>query len=240
MRIGRIGSIAHLRLQQLSGPNWLKIADENGRRRLDKADDWVCNEIHHALQEGLSIIPLLLSNTSMPSPGALPERIAKLSRITAFELRGIRWETDLSTLFLRLVELGLNRLTNESVRYPKPKVTLKELTDSELEAALKGLSSEWTVSVTHIPGFEPNKRTELCHSFEFASFEDAIAFMGAAARRISEMDHHPRWENIWRTVLVRLSTWDIGHKPSVLDLELAGYLEQLRNTYPPAKSRKKQ
>ena len=75
--------------------------------------------------------------------------------------------------------------------------------------------------------------------FEFASFEDAIAFMGGAARRISEMDHHPRWENIWRTVSVWLTTWDIGQKPTELDLQLARYLEELRSTFPPPKVRKK-
>jgi hypothetical protein len=70
------------------GPSWLRIPDENGRRRLDKPDDWVCNEIRHALQRGLPIIPLLLSpppqtpsQTLMPSREALPEPIQNLSRM---------------------------------------------------------------------------------------------------------------------------------------------------------------
>jgi pterin-4a-carbinolamine dehydratase len=45
------------------------------------------------------------------------------------------------------------------------------------------------------------------------------------------VDHHPRWENIWRTVTVWLSTWDIGHKVSRLDLELAQYFEALWARY---------
>jgi pterin-4a-carbinolamine dehydratase len=218
------------------GPNWLRIADEYGRRRLDKVDDWVCNEIRHGLQAGLTIIPLLLSNTPRPPREALPKTIENLSNIETFELRDNRWENDLSTLFQTLVELGLKRVSAESVRYPMPRLSLNELTKPELDSALETLSG-WEVRPTDIPGSEPK---ELCRTFEFASFEDAIAFMGKAVRKISEMDHHPRWENIWRTVLVSLSTWDIGHKPSVLDLELARYFEELRSTFPPPKVRQKQ
>ena len=109
-------------------------------------------------------------------------------------------------------------------------LTIRELTEQELEA-VKTLS--WEIIETDLPGLEPKKRTELFRKFEFASFEDAMAFMGAAEQKISAIDHHPRWENIWRTVLVWLSTWDIGHKPSILDLELARYLEDLRTRFPP-------
>jgi pterin-4a-carbinolamine dehydratase len=57
-------------------------------------------------------------------------------------------------------------------------------------------------------------------------------FMHVASKHISEVQHHPRWENVWRTVVVWLSTWDIGHKPSRLDIELAQFLENLRRGYP--------
>ncbi len=67
--------------------------------------------------------------------------------------------------------------------------------------------------------------------FEFTSFEDAIAFMGAAVAEIARLDHHPRWANIWRSVSVWLNTWDIGHKPSVLDIEFAAFLNELRKNY---------
>ena len=93
------------------GPTWLRIADKAGRRRLDKSDDWVCNEIFHALQKELPLIPLLLSNEPMPSRETLPERIANLSLFQAFDIRDDRWETDLSALFERFAQLGLKRLS---------------------------------------------------------------------------------------------------------------------------------
>jgi hypothetical protein len=71
------------------GRNWLKIADDYGRRRLDRADDWVCNEIRYALQKRLPVLPLLLSKTQMPLREALPESIVNLYRMQAFELRDI-------------------------------------------------------------------------------------------------------------------------------------------------------
>ncbi len=54
-----------------------------------------------------------------------------------------------------------------------------------------------------------------------------------ATRHISKTDHHPRWENVWRTVSVWLSTWDIDHKLSHYDVDLAEYLENLYDLYKP-------
>jgi pterin-4a-carbinolamine dehydratase len=219
------------------GPSWLRIADEYGRRRLDREDDWVRTEILHALEHKLRVIPLLLSGTPLPNKDALPPSIAKLTAHQAFELRDDRWESDLTLLLSRLEELGLERIAPPAIRYPTPRVTLKELSAEELSAALERLSG-WRLVASDIPGNEPRKRSELFRVFEFASFEDAIAFMSAAVAEIVRLDHHPRWENIWRSVSVWLTTWDIGHKPSVLDIELAAFLNELRKGYAPPKAKR--
>ena len=49
--------------------------------------------------------------------------------------------------------------------------------------------------------------------------------MNKAVDPINEVQHHPRWENQWRTVIVYLSTWDIGLKISRLDVDLAKVLD---------------
>jgi pterin-4a-carbinolamine dehydratase len=67
--------------------------------------------------------------------------------------------------------------------------------------------------------------------YTFESFEDAIHFMNAASRFISKYDHHPEWTNIWRTLIVYLTTWDIGNKPSLLDVDVAAYLDELHKSY---------
>jgi pterin-4a-carbinolamine dehydratase len=48
---------------------------------------------------------------------------------------------------------------------------------------------------------------------------------------VTRLQHHPRWENTWRTVSIWLSTWDIGHKPSALDIELAEVIESVYKRY---------
>jgi pterin-4a-carbinolamine dehydratase len=109
-------------------------------------------------------------------------------------------------------------------------VNPKELTDEELDKALK-LAPAWSLVNSPVPGAEPKKRVELMRTYEFHSFEDAMHFMGEATAYISRMNHHPRWQNVWRSLTIWLSTWDIGHRPSRLDVELAGYLDSLFRNY---------
>ena len=94
------------------GPNWLRATDEHGRRRLDKADDWVRNEIAYALGEGVPIIPLIISKTPLPKREALPEPLEDLTLHQAFELRDERWESDLGLLLSELEGRGLVRGPN--------------------------------------------------------------------------------------------------------------------------------
>jgi pterin-4a-carbinolamine dehydratase len=216
------------------GPNWLRIADKHGRRRIDDENDWVRNEIVHALTTKINLMPLLLSGEPPLDEAALPPEMQKLSRYQAFELRDARWEDDLRSLLSRLEEFGLRKITERPVRYPTPRVTLKELSREEISSALEAWSG-WTIGDSDVPGREPLKRTEFRKAYEFRSFEDAMSFMTAATQHISAVGHHPRWENIWRTVTVWLTTWDIGYKPSKLDLELAIELDKLYKNYQPPK-----
>jgi pterin-4a-carbinolamine dehydratase len=213
------------------GPSWLYVTDEHRRRRIDREDDWVKNEVAYALNNKITIIPLVISKTSMPSKDALPPLLQNLVFHQAFELRDERWESDLAVFLTELDKQGLKRKSNRPIRYPKPQLTLNELSPEEIDKALKRMP-EWELRVSEIPGKEPMTRIEFQRNYEFASFEDAIRFIGDASKHVSEIDHHPRWENVWRTVTVGLTTWDIGSKPSRLDVELAQYLDTLFSTYP--------
>lgn len=211
-------------LMAVIGPQWLRITDEFGRRRIDREDDWVRNEIAHALGGRIRLVPVLLSRTPLPERDALPAPLQRIVQRQAFDLRDDRWEQDLTALIASLESLGFKRRSEKPIRYPKPLVTMAELSRDEIDDALKELAT-WHVVVSEIPGKEPLKRTELTRTYEFRSFENALRFMSDAVPHIERVEHHPRWENLWRTVTVWLSTWDIGHLPSRLDIDLARYLD---------------
>jgi hypothetical protein len=63
------------------GRNWLKAADQHGRRRLDIPNDWVRTEIAAALSRGLLVIPLLVEDAELPPPDALPGDLVRLPEL---------------------------------------------------------------------------------------------------------------------------------------------------------------
>ncbi len=75
------------------GPNWLG-ASSGGKRRLDDAGDFVRQEIEAALASGKPLIPLLVSNATMPLEADLPAAIAGLSRRQAVVLSDSNWRGD--------------------------------------------------------------------------------------------------------------------------------------------------
>jgi hypothetical protein len=60
------------------GKRWLDVTDNEGYRRLDDAGDFVRMEIERALAAGKHVVPVLVSNASMPLAKDLPESIRSL------------------------------------------------------------------------------------------------------------------------------------------------------------------
>jgi 4a-hydroxytetrahydrobiopterin dehydratase len=100
------------------------------------------------------------------------------------------------------------------------------LTENKLEKALTPLK-EWEPCKESLPSEYPSERQELRRDITFDSFKLAIEFMLEAAALFHREDHHPRWGNEWRTVTIRLSTWDIENKITRRDIELAKKVDDL-------------
>ena len=57
-------------------------------------------------------------------------------------------------------------------------------------------------------------------TFEFANFVEAFGFMTRTALIAENLNHHPEWFNVYKTVKVTLSTHDAGGL-TMLDVQLA-------------------
>ncbi len=85
------------------GRQWLNIADEQGRRRLDLDDDFVRIEISAALERNIPVVPVLVEGAALPRADQLPECLRRLARRNAFEVRpGPMFSHQLDSLVQRL------------------------------------------------------------------------------------------------------------------------------------------
>jgi pterin-4a-carbinolamine dehydratase len=221
----------------LIGPHWLDVKDEFNRRRIDRPDDWVRRELIRALECDITVIPVLVSDRPPLPPAALDPPLSNLSKRQVLRLRHESWEMDVTELMKRLEGLRFQRTPGRNIRYPTPRVNLRELRGPELAEVLRTLPG-WIEKEEEVVGQPYRASTALYRAYEFASFEDAIGFMAHAAQHSTRLKHHPRWENIWRTVTVWLTTWDIGHRISQLDLELARAFDEVREKFPPPRPRR--
>jgi pterin-4a-carbinolamine dehydratase len=95
-----------------------------------------------------------------------------------------------------------------------------------LKKTLENELVRWQLVESALPEDPQKTRVELYREFKFKSFQSAIGFMAQVAPGCDIAMHHPRWENIWKTVRVFLTTWDIGHRVSDRDVVLARYFDR--------------
>jgi len=86
------------------GKSWLTAADQEGRRRLDRDDDFVRMEIAKALEQHLRVIPALVGDAAMPEAAQLPQNLVALSRRQAIEISDNRFHHDVDQLIGALSE----------------------------------------------------------------------------------------------------------------------------------------
>ena len=68
---------------------------------------------------------------------------------------------------------------------------------NQLERELTKLSSKWSISDKFL----------IC-KYEFKNFIDALSFMNKVGVKCEEMDHHPKWTNVYNRIEVELFTHD--------------------------------
>ena len=212
------------------GPEWLRVSDEWGVRRIDSPDDWVRRELETALsKKNLLLLPVLVSGAKLPPRNKMPKSLGPLLDRQALELRDSFWGHDVKLVLERIKSiLPLKQLENSKRGpYPIPPADKPDpISKRQLQAALKGPLKNWKVVQSSCPDGNHITKTELFREYEFPSFRDAVGFMYQLAPGCDIAIHHPRWENIWRTLRVYLTTWDINQQISDRDIQLAKYFDQ--------------
>jgi pterin-4a-carbinolamine dehydratase len=159
---------------------------------------------------------------------------------------------------IKLIKIALQELNHPVEDYPTDGSTInpsrpnwdiilpkghkknpEPLTEEEIKTALERLPN-WVYTTIRLSkqaiDAEDKFGVEIMRTYQFTSFKEAITFMGEAKTFIDEMNHHPRWENVWRSITVWLSTWDIGLQISQWDIDLAEKLDGLFQNYQKSKS----
>lgn len=77
-----------------------------------------------------------------------------------------------------------------------------------------------------LPGWR-HEHEALAKEFTFSNFRAALTWMVRAGFEAEELNHHPEWTNVYRTVSVRLNTHSVGGRVTALDIELAMRMERL-------------
>ena len=93
------------------------------------------------------------------------------------------------------------------------------LEKNQLESELTKLSNKWSI----------NDKFLTC-MYEFKNFNDALSFMNKVGVKSEEMDHHPKWTNVYNRLEIELFTHDKDGL-TMKDFDLAVFMDQEFKSY---------
>ena len=91
----------------------------------------------------------------------------------------------------------------------------KLLSNNEITEKINMLSDNWSIDGLFLKG-----------SYEFRNFELAFDFMKQIALKCEEMNHHPKWTNIYNKLDIELYTHDLGGLTNK-DFELSLFMDKV-------------
>jgi len=90
---------------------------------------------------------------------------------------------------------------------------------NKLVNELKKLSDKWSISDKFLN----------C-KYVFKNFNDALSFMNKVGVKCEEMDHHPKWTNVYNRLEIELFTHDKDGL-TMKDFDLAIFMDQEFESY---------
>ena len=89
------------------------------------------------------------------------------------------------------------------------------ISKDELNQKINNLSKNWVIEDIFLKG-----------SFIFKNFDDAFSFMKKVAIKCEDMNHHPKWTNVYNKIDIELYTHDSGGITEK-DFELSSYMDSI-------------
>ena len=89
------------------------------------------------------------------------------------------------------------------------------ISKDQLNQKINNLSKNWVIEDIFLKG-----------SFVFKNFDDAFNFMKKVAIKCEDMNHHPKWTNVYNKVDVELYTHDSGGITEK-DFELSSHMDSI-------------
>jgi len=90
---------------------------------------------------------------------------------------------------------------------------LKVLSKDELNKNMDHISNIWSIEGSYLKG-----------SYVFNNFDNAFSFMKKVAIKCEEMNHHPKWTNVYNKLDIELYTHDLGGITEK-DFELSSFMD---------------
>ena len=95
----------------------------------------------------------------------------------------------------------------------------KVLSKDELNKNMDLLSKSWSIEGLCLKG-----------SYSFNNFDKAFSFMKEVALKCEEMNHHPKWTNVYNRLEIELFTHDKDGL-TIKDFDLAVFMDQEFESY---------
>ncbi|MEJ6391060.1 4a-hydroxytetrahydrobiopterin dehydratase [Gymnodinialimonas ulvae] len=97
-------------------------------------------------------------------------------------------------------------------------MTAENLQGTDRDAALAEVTARgWS---------HDDSRDAITKTFTFTDFSEAFGWMTRVAMVAEQMNHHPEWSNVYKTVDVTLTTHDVDGI-STLDIAMASKMDRL-------------
>ena len=94
-------------------------------------------------------------------------------------------------------------------------------------------SAERATQLAQLQGWEAVAGRDAIHKqLTFGDFNEAFGFMTRVAIKAQEMNHHPEWFNVYRTVDITLSTHEAGGITE-RDIALARFIDDVAKSVQP-------